>query len=83
MNPRVDKVIPLAKHRLELYFTDGQVRLFDMTPYLGIGIFTELRDPALFNTAVAALGTVTWANGADLCPDTLFLGSVEQQRKAG
>lgn len=83
MNPRVDKVKPLAKHRLELHFTDGQVRLFDMTPYLGIGIFTELQDPALFNTAVASLGTVTWANGADLCPDTLYLGSIEQQRKAG
>jgi hypothetical protein len=83
MNPRVDKVKPLAEHKLELHFTDGQVRLFDMTPYLGIGIFTELQDPVLFNTAVAALGTVTWANGADLCPDTLFLESVVQQRKAG
>lgn len=78
MNPRIDAVQPLADHRLRLHFTDGQVRIFDMRPYLGIGIFSELRDPAMFNTATASLGTVTWANGADLCPDTLFLGSAVQ-----
>ena len=83
MNPRVQTVKPLADHRLELHFSDGQVRVFDMRPYLDTGIFTELRDPAVFGTAQAALGTVVWANGADLCPDPLYLGSVDLQRKAG
>lgn len=83
MNPRVHAVKPLADHRLELHFADGQVRVFDMRPYLDIGIFAELRDPAVFGTAQAAMGTVIWANGADLCPDTLYLGSEDLQRKAG
>jgi hypothetical protein len=83
MNPRVEAVKPLTDHLLEIRFTDGQVRHFDMRPYLDTGVFSELRDPAIFNTAQVTLGTVTWANGADLCPDTLFLGSTKAQRKAG
>jgi hypothetical protein len=82
MNPRITAVKPLKGHQLELHFTDGQVRLFDMRPYLGIGIFAELNDLAVFNTATAALGTVTWANGADLCPDTLYEGSSTPERAA-
>ncbi len=83
MNPRVDAVKPLTDHRLEIRFTDGQVRHFDMRPYLDTGIFAELRDQVMFNTAKATLGTVAWANGADLCPDTLYLGSIGAKQAAG
>ena len=73
MNPRVVNVQPLAGHQMDLTFTNGEVKRFDMRPYLDIGLFTELKQEAMFATAKAALGTVTWENGADLCPDTLYL----------
>jgi len=73
MNPRVTFVKPLSDHRLELIFANGEIKRFDMRPYLETGIFTELKDPELFLTAKAVLGTVSWENGADLCPDTLYL----------
>jgi hypothetical protein len=49
MNPRVKEVKPEQNYMLRLYFTNGEVRRFDMKPYLDKGIFKELLDEALFN----------------------------------
>ena len=76
MNPRVKTVKPNPDHTLTLGFTDGQVRQFDVKPYLNIGIFRELEDIALFNSVKPFLGSIQWKNGQDFCPDTLYLDSV-------
>jgi Protein of unknown function (DUF2442) len=75
MNPRVASVKPLSGHRLELTFVNGEVKHFDMAPYLATGIFSELQDERMFRTVKAVLGSIAWENGADLCPDTLYLDS--------
>ena len=43
--------------------------------YLGIGIFKKLKDEGMFNSVKPFLGSIRWANGLDLCPDTLYLES--------
>ncbi len=75
MIPTVSQVIPLADHTLSLTFTTGEVKSFDMKPYLGIGIFQELQDEKVFQTARVNFGTVEWENGADFDPDSLYDGS--------
>lgn len=76
MNPRVVAVSPRPDYSLELTFTNGEVRIFNVTPYLNIGIFRELRDLRYFNSVRPVLGSIQWRNGQDLCPDTLYLDSV-------
>jgi hypothetical protein len=76
MNPRVKAVKPNPDYTLTLLFANEQVRLFDVKPYLDIGIFTELKDISLFNSVKPFLGSVQWQNGQDFCPDTLYLDSV-------
>lgn len=76
MNPRVKEVFPLDDYKLRLVFTNGEVKLFDAKPYLNIGIFKELKDIKAFNAVRPDLGTVSWENGQDLCPDTLYLESI-------
>lgn len=76
LNPRVVSVDPEPGHQLLLAFSNGEVKRFNVKPYLGQGLFAELRDEALFRTVKPALGTVVWYNGMDLCPDTLYLNSV-------
>jgi len=75
MNLRVKEVFPMDDYKLRLVFTNGEVKLFDAKPYLNIGIFKELKDISVFNSARPDLGTVSWKNGQDLCPDTLYLES--------
>jgi len=77
LNPRVETVTPHPDFTLTLTFENGEKKKFDMTPYLGSSVwFEELRDWNYFSQARPDLGTVVWANGQDLCPDTFYLDSV-------
>ena len=83
LNPRVKAVQPLPNYGLRLTFTNGEVRVFDMQPYLTVGIFRELRNAEMFNSVRPFLGSVQWRNEADLCPDTLYeLSVLESVRKS-
>jgi hypothetical protein len=76
MNPRVKHVKPNPDYTITLTFTNEEVKVFDMKPYLEIGIFKELKDRSLFNSVKPFLGSIQWTNGQDLCPDTLYLESI-------
>ncbi|MEZ0541256.1 DUF2442 domain-containing protein [Fibrella arboris] len=75
MNPRVVAVKPIDNYCLELVFTNQERKRFDVKPYLGIGLFEELRDLVLFNGIQASHGSIRWPNDLDLDPDTLYLDS--------
>lgn len=75
MNPRVKNVIPKQDYTLEIEFTNNEIKLFDMKPYLEIGIFKELKDYNKFRIVRTFLGSIQWNGGQDLCPDTLYLES--------
>ena len=75
MNPRVKEVRPHKDYTLSLIFDNGEEGVFDVSPYLGKGLFSQLKDRRVFNSVRPFLGSVQWENGLDLCPDTLYLGS--------
>ena len=75
MNPRVENVKPNSDFTLTLTFTNYEVRVFDVKPYLDRGIFSELKAPRIFNAVRPFLGSIQWPNGQDFCPDTLSLQS--------
>ena len=75
MNPRVKKVKPNDDYTLILTFTNDEVKIFDMKPYMNIGIFKELQDTSKYNSVRPILGSIQWQTGQDLCPDTLYLES--------
>jgi hypothetical protein len=76
MNPRIVNVKPEQDYTLRLYFTNGEIRRFDVKPYLETGIFRELKEVSLFNSAQPDGLSVEWANEASICPDTLYLDSI-------
>ncbi len=72
MNPRVKNVQPIENYQLKLTFDNGEVRIFDVTPYLNSGIFKELRDESFFRRVELFNGTVKWPHDQDFCPDSLY-----------
>lgn len=72
MNPRVTNVKPNPDHTITIKFTNGEVRLFDVKPYLTKGIFRDLQDLSYFNSVKPVLGSIQWQGGQDFCPDTLY-----------
>ena len=75
MNPRVTTVHPNPDYTITLTFANGEVRRFDVKPYLDKGIFRALKDLQNFNTVKPSLGSIQWQGGQDFCPDTLYMDS--------
>ncbi len=68
----VTHVVAREDFHLELSFNTGETRLFDARPYLDRGVFTRLKDPALFKQAYVAFDTVCWPGELDIAPETLY-----------
>jgi Protein of unknown function (DUF2442) len=58
---------------LDLKFSDGSVKRFNVKPYLKYEVFQELKDLAYFKQVRVAFGTVQWPHDQDIAPETLFL----------
>ncbi|MGL4731778.1 MAG: DUF2442 domain-containing protein [Clostridium sp.] len=72
----VKQVKPLDDYKLLLTFENNEVRVFDMKPYLEKGVFKELKDISIFNSAKVSFDTIEWKNEADLDPEMLYEDSL-------
>ncbi len=72
----VTHVLARDDFHLELTFDTGELKLFDVKPYLEKGVFRRLRDPRLFKQAYVEGGTVCWPQDLDIAPETLYDRSV-------
>ena len=75
MNPRHTEVIAHADHSLTLTFANGEIRRFDLEPYLRYPCFEPLKQTAFCLLASCDHGTVAWPQNIDCDPDTLYLES--------
>ncbi len=75
MYPAITEVKPEIDYMLLLTFDNGDKRVFDMKPYLDIGIFRELKNISKFNSVRVSFDSIEWENEADLDPEILFQNS--------
>lgn len=68
----VKDVKVMYNYKLILTFENNEKRLFDMIPYLELGIFKTLKDENLFKTVKVSFDTIEWSNGADIDQETLY-----------
>ena len=73
MSPDVVQVKTLPDYRLRVQFANGELKIFDMKPYLVYPAFSNLCNGNLFLSAKVSHGTVVWTDEIDISPDTLYL----------
>jgi hypothetical protein len=80
MSPKVIKVEPLEEYQLRITFSNGEIRRFDVAPYLDKGIFTELQSIDYFQQVHVSFGSIQWPHEQDFSPDTLYLTSQPEEK---
>ncbi len=75
LTPRVTDVEPQANYKLLLAFSNGELRVFDVAPYLEKGVFQALRKREEFEEVYIDGGSIEWPCGAGLHHDTVYLNS--------
>jgi hypothetical protein len=81
-----DMVAAVARpgYVIRVMFADGEIRDVDITLLLDTGVFSPLRDTAVFGQVRVdeELRTITWPNGADLDPDVIYAALDLEPHKA-
>lgn len=77
----VIQVSPTKDFKVYVYFADGKIKLFDMSPFLGQGVFKQISDVDSFIGKCTVMNhTLAWDVGGnfdeynciDIAPDTIY-----------
>ncbi|MGD9707645.1 MAG: DUF2442 domain-containing protein [Candidatus Delongbacteria bacterium] len=68
----IKNVKAMPDYKLLITFDNGEVKIFDMKPYLDTGIYKELKNIDVFNSVRVSFDAVEWSNGADLDPEEVY-----------
>jgi hypothetical protein len=65
-------VKPVGNRTLAVEFSDGLTGTIRLDPSYCTGVFNPLLDDKLLEQATVQYGAITWPNGLDLAPDTMY-----------
>lgn len=74
--PIVLSVVPQSDYSVVITFETGEIKKFDVTPYICGDWFGKLSDIAVFNTVRPCGNTIEWEDGQDIAPHELYELSV-------
>lgn len=82
----VIQVKPTRDFKVYVYFSDGKIKLYDMSPLLGKGVFKQISDPDTFIEKCTVINnTLAWDIGGDfdetkcldIDPETIYSSGVD------
>jgi hypothetical protein len=75
-SPNIKEAKSMNDYQLLITFMNGEIKKFDLKPYLKYTVFKPLVNNQEFHNFSIVDGTIEWECGADLSPDTFYLESV-------
>jgi hypothetical protein len=77
--PKATAAEPIGRYRLRIKFSDGRSGEWDFSWLAGDKrpMTAPFKDPAFFDRVFLEMGALTWPNGYDCCPDSLYEDMVE------
>ena len=74
--PIVVNVVPQEDYNVVVTFETGEIKKFNVKPYICGDWFGQLEDVSIFNTVRPCGSTIEWADGQDIAPHELYELSV-------
>ena len=62
----------LSDYKIKVTFDNGEEKIADCRPWLKGEIFEPLQDPNYFQKFFVDGWSISWPNGADIAPETLY-----------
>lgn len=73
LRPTAKKVTPKDNYLLLVEFDNGELKEFDVKPYIKGEWYGHLEDTNYFNSVFTDGFTIAWPEGQDICPDELYI----------
>ena len=70
--PRVVDAKYLHDYFIHIFFSNGREGTIDLSPFIGQGVFEPLLEKSYFKKLFVDGWTISWPNGADIAPETLY-----------
>jgi hypothetical protein len=72
--PKILKVNPLNDYKLKLLYETGEIRIFDVSPYIHGSWYSQLKDKDYFKKVriIDNGAGIEWENGQDIAPHELY-----------
>lgn len=70
--PNVLKVQTSSDYTVILTYDNGEIKKFDVKPYISGEWFGKLKDLSVFNTVRPCGDTIEWIDGQDIAPHELY-----------
>ena len=71
---KIVEVKTIENYRIWIKFIDGTEGEVDLTHLAGKGVFSEwTKSNSFAKVEIGSSGELIWPNGADLCPDSLYM----------
>lgn len=62
----------LSDYKIRVAFDNGELKIADSSKWIGGGVFEPLQDKEYFKKFFIDGWTISWPNGADIAPETLY-----------
>ena len=72
LRPTAVKVTVSNDYNIILQFDNGEIKKFDVKPYIKGEFYGQLSELEYFSLVKTDGFTVVWPNGQDICPDELY-----------
>jgi len=63
----------VSDYKIRVTFDNGEQKIADLGKKLGQDVYKPLKDKAYFKKFFVDGWTISWPNGADIAPETLYL----------
>ena len=74
LSPKIISIEPLKDYKLKLNYETGEIKLFDVLPYIAGDWYNELFDNNYFKSVQLTSNGygIEWKNGQDIAPHELY-----------